>query len=221
VLADAILREEVEATGAEHVAWTRAPQRTTWDPAGAIVRDWEARTPIGAFALARDAIVTGPSAAYAADVMAEVERRRPDVLARDFMLAGVAAAAEAAALAGVLVPDESGAGPASVEDLPRGFHPTGITFEGIASWYGPGFEGNSTANGEIFDPMLLTAAHRTLPFGTVADVKNPTTGQTVRVRINDRGPYVDGRCIDLSRAAFRAIASLDLGHVDVRYEVLK
>lgn len=81
-------------------------------------------------------------------------------------------------------------------------------------------EGQLTATGETFDPEALTAAHRTLPFDTRVRVTNPANGRSVIVRINDRGPYVDGRCIDLSRAAFRAIASLDLGHVDVRYEVL-
>ena len=77
-----------------------------------------------------------------------------------------------------------------------------------------------TANGETFDAEALTAAHRTLPFDTRVRVTNPDTGRSVTVRINDRGPFVDGRCIDLSRAAFRAIAALDLGEVSVRYEVL-
>jgi rare lipoprotein A len=86
-----------------------------------------------------------------------------------------------------------------------------------ASFYA---EGQLTANGETFDPEALTAAHKTLPFGTRVRVTNPTTGASVTVRINDRGPYIDGRCIDLSRAAFRAIASLDLGHLTVSYEVL-
>lgn len=81
-------------------------------------------------------------------------------------------------------------------------------------------DGQLTANGESFDPEALTAAHRTLPFDTRVRVTNPANGSSVIVRINDRGPFVDGRCIDLSRAAFRAIASLGLGHVDVRYEVL-
>ncbi|MDQ7910290.1 septal ring lytic transglycosylase RlpA family protein [Phytohabitans sp. ZYX-F-186] len=82
-------------------------------------------------------------------------------------------------------------------------------------------EPQGTANGEQFDPEALTAAHKTWAFGTRVRVTNPDNGKSVIVRINDRGPYVDGRCIDLSRAAFRAIASLDLGHIDVRYEILK
>ncbi|MFF5172458.1 septal ring lytic transglycosylase RlpA family protein [Micromonospora sp. NPDC000089] len=81
-------------------------------------------------------------------------------------------------------------------------------------------EGQMTANGETFNPDELTAAHKTLPFNTKVRVTNPANGKSVVVRINDRGPYVDGRCIDLSRAAFQAIASVDLGELTVRYEVL-
>ncbi|MFY1688776.1 septal ring lytic transglycosylase RlpA family protein [Plantactinospora sp. WMMB782] len=86
-----------------------------------------------------------------------------------------------------------------------------------ASYYD---QGQVTANGEAFDPNALTAAHRTLPFDTRVRVTNPDNGRSVVVRINDRGPFVEGRCIDLSRAAFEAVAALSLGHVDVRYEVL-
>ncbi|GHJ10921.1 hypothetical protein TPA0907_52880 [Micromonospora humidisoli] len=81
-------------------------------------------------------------------------------------------------------------------------------------------EGQLTANGENFDPGALTAAHKTLPFNTKVRVTNPANGKSVTVRINDRGPFIDGRCIDLSRAAFAAIASVDLGELTVRYEVL-
>ncbi|MEV0004240.1 septal ring lytic transglycosylase RlpA family protein [Micromonospora sp. NPDC050980] len=81
-------------------------------------------------------------------------------------------------------------------------------------------EGQMTANGETFDPDALTAAHKTLPFDTKVRVTNPANGKSVVVRINDRGPYIDGRCLDLSRAAFAAIASTGLGEVSVRYEVL-
>ncbi|MGW0434700.1 septal ring lytic transglycosylase RlpA family protein [Micromonospora sp. NPDC003197] len=86
-----------------------------------------------------------------------------------------------------------------------------------ASFYA---EGQMTANGETFDPEALTAAHKTLAFNTKVRVTNPANGKSVVVRINDRGPYIDGRCIDLSRAAFRTIASLDLGEVNVKYEIL-
>jgi rare lipoprotein A len=77
-----------------------------------------------------------------------------------------------------------------------------------------------TADGEMFDPNALTAAHRTLPFNTRVRVTNVTTGKSVIVRINDRGPFIDDRCLDLSKAAFGSIANLSSGVVDVRYEVL-
>ncbi|MFG7486286.1 septal ring lytic transglycosylase RlpA family protein [Methylorubrum rhodesianum] len=75
----------------------------------------------------------------------------------------------------------------------------------IASWYGPGFHGRLTANGERFDQNALTAAHRSLRFGTRVRVTNAATGRSVVVRINDRGPFVAGRSIDLARGAARAI----------------
>ncbi|TDC36215.1 septal ring lytic transglycosylase RlpA family protein [Micromonospora sp. KC213] len=81
-------------------------------------------------------------------------------------------------------------------------------------------EGQMTANGESFDPSAMTAAHKTLPFDTRVRVTNPANGTSVTVRINDRGPFVEGRCLDLSRAAFAAIASVDVGALTVRYEVL-
>ena len=76
---------------------------------------------------------------------------------------------------------------------------------GVASWYGPGFQGRRTANGERFNTHALTAAHRTLPFGTRVRVTNKSTGRSVVVRINDRGPYAGGRVIDLSSASARTI----------------
>lgn len=82
---------------------------------------------------------------------------------------------------------------------------------GVASWYGEEFAGRTTANGEIFDPLLLTAAHRTLPFGTILDVTNPATKQSVRVRVNDRGPYIGKRVIDLSYAAAQKISLIEPG----------
>ena len=74
-----------------------------------------------------------------------------------------------------------------------------------ASWYGPGFHGRLTANGERFDQNALTAAHRSLPFGARVRVTSTETGRSVVVRINDRGPFVRGRSIDLARAAARVI----------------
>lgn len=86
-----------------------------------------------------------------------------------------------------------------------------------ASYYD---EGQRTASGETFDPSALTAASKTLPFGTQVRVTNEATGSSVVVRINDRGPYVSGRCLDLSEAAFSEISKLGVGVVDVHYEVL-
>ena len=76
---------------------------------------------------------------------------------------------------------------------------------GAASWYGPGFHGRRTASGERFNLGAMTAAHRTLPFGTRVMVRNARTGRSVVVRINDRGPYSGRRIIDLSRASAQAI----------------
>jgi len=88
----------------------------------------------------------------------------------------------------------------------------------IASYYGPGFTGRRTASGERFNPSAMTAAHRTLRFGTRVRVTNSRTGRSVVVRINDRGPFVNGRSIDLSSGAARAIGMNTTGHV--RMEVL-
>lgn len=95
------------------------------------------------------------------------------------------------------------------------------TLQGVASWYGEEFAGRTTANGEIFDPSLLTAAHRSLPFGTVLDVTNPKTTQTVRVRVNDRGPYIGGRIIDLSYAAAKEIGLIEPGIGDVIFRIVR
>ena len=95
------------------------------------------------------------------------------------------------------------------------------TWVGNASWYGSDFNGKKTANGERFDSESLTAAHPNLPFGSIVRLVNPRTGQFELVRINDRGPFIAGRCLDLSRAAFLAIDSLGTGLLDVRYEVLR
>jgi rare lipoprotein A len=95
------------------------------------------------------------------------------------------------------------------------------TLQGIASWYGEEFAGRTTANGEIFDPSLLTAAHRTFPFGTILDITNAKTSQTVRVRVNDRGPYIGNRVIDLSYAAAQQIGLIEPGVGTVEIMVVK
>jgi rare lipoprotein A len=96
----------------------------------------------------------------------------------------------------------------------------GRTEEGRASWYGAPFHGRRASNGEIYDMYKLTAAHRTLPFGTVVRVTNLDNGKSTTVRITDRGPFVDNRIIDLSLAAAREIESVGPGVVPVRLEIL-
>ena len=92
--------------------------------------------------------------------------------------------------------------------------------EGLASFYGPGLHGNLTANGERFDQNAMTAAHPTLPLGTVVRVTNLQNGRTVKVRINDRGPYAHGRVIDLSKAAAAALGFKEQGVTPVAIERL-
>jgi len=92
---------------------------------------------------------------------------------------------------------------------------------GLASWYGGKFQGRLTANGEIFDTNKLTAAHKWLPFNTRVKVSNPANGRSVIVRINDRGPFVAGRIIDLSRAAAESIGMTGAGVALVHLEVLE
>ncbi|WP_271438507.1 septal ring lytic transglycosylase RlpA family protein [Pontixanthobacter luteolus] len=91
---------------------------------------------------------------------------------------------------------------------------------GVASYYGRRFHGRKTANGERFNMNALTAAHRTLPFGTEVRVTNPRNGKSVTVRINDRGPFARSRTIDLSRAAATEIGLIKRGHGTVELEVL-
>ncbi|NLS45445.1 MAG: septal ring lytic transglycosylase RlpA family protein [Firmicutes bacterium] len=93
-------------------------------------------------------------------------------------------------------------------------------YVGQASWYGGYWNGRLTANGEIYDEMSLTAAHRTLPFESIVRVTNLSCGKQVVVRINNRGPYIDGRVIDLSKAAAKAIDLISPGITDVAIEVI-
>jgi rare lipoprotein A len=92
---------------------------------------------------------------------------------------------------------------------------------GIASYYASKFQHRKTASGERFDNSLMTAAHKTLPFGTEVIVKNLDNGRAVKVRINDRGPFVKGRIIDLTRVAFSKIANLDEGLAKVKITVAR
>jgi rare lipoprotein A len=91
---------------------------------------------------------------------------------------------------------------------------------GIASYYGKKFQSRKTASGEIFNNNLMTAAHRTLPFGTNVLVTNVNNGKSVKVKINDRGPFIKKRIIDLSRAAFAKIEDLDKGLTKVEIMVV-
>ena len=86
---------------------------------------------------------------------------------------------------------------------------------GMASWYGSAFQGRRTASGERFDMNQLTAAHKTLPLGTVVQVRNPLNGKTVDVTINDRGPFIKGRVIDLSYRAALALGIVQAGRLPV------
>ena len=92
---------------------------------------------------------------------------------------------------------------------------------GEASWYGPGFYGNRTANGEVFRPGTLTAAHRTLPFGTKVRVTNLWNGRSAVVRINDRGPFHGRRVIDLAHGAASQLGLISSGIAQVKLEVLQ
>jgi rare lipoprotein A len=92
---------------------------------------------------------------------------------------------------------------------------------GQASWYGPGFYGNRTANGEVFRRGTLTAAHRTLPFGTKVRVTNLWNGRSTVVRINDRGPFHGNRVIDLAHGAAHELGVVASGVASVKLEVLQ
>src|SRR5512139_3091809 len=99
-------------------------------------------------------------------------------------------------------------------------YPVGFVERGMASWYGPGFHGNKTANGERYDMHKLTAAHRTLPLGSVAVVHSLTSGRLVTVRINDRGPFARGRMLDLSLAGAQALGMVGNGTDQVELRVV-
>lgn len=97
----------------------------------------------------------------------------------------------------------------------------GKTYSGKASWYGPGFHGRKTASGERFNQNAMTAAHRSLPFGTKVRVTNKRNGRSVVLRINDRGPFTGGRIIDLSKAAASRIGLIASGTAPVTVRILR
>jgi rare lipoprotein A len=99
--------------------------------------------------------------------------------------------------------------------------PSSFIQDGIASYYAEEFHGRKTSNGETYDMNDLTAAHQTLPFGTIVKVTNKSTGRSVIVRINDRGPFLKDRIIDLSRGAAEKIGMIGPGSAEVHLEVLE
>jgi rare lipoprotein A len=109
-------------------------------------------------------------------------------------------------------------GPSRQARTTQPVHHAQNTMSGMASWYG---ESQTTASGERFNKHALTAAHRTLPLGTMVRVTNQRNGKSVIVRINDRGPYGHGRIIDLSEAAARQLDMIDAGVAPVTLEVIR
>ncbi len=99
--------------------------------------------------------------------------------------------------------------------------PRGTVLTGVASFYGPDFHGKLTANGEVYDMYGLTAAHRTLPLNTIIRVTNAANGKSLIVRINDRGPYIQGRMLDLSYGAALKLEFVSQGTTRVRVEVIE
>lgn len=97
----------------------------------------------------------------------------------------------------------------------------GYTESGKASHYAMKFQSKKTASGELYDSAKKTAAHKKLPFGTEIRVTNIENGKSVIVKVNDRGPFVKGRIVDLSRSAFTSIANLDAGIIEVKIEVIR
>jgi len=126
----------------------------------------------------------------------------------------IALLAAATALTGLLAASPTGQGLQFPDTVPE------WTQQGRVSWYGPGFHGRRTANGEVFDTHDLTMAHRSLPMGTTVRVTNLENGRTVVLRVNDRGPYVRGRVADLSHAAAERLGFVDDGVVPARIELL-
>lgn len=106
-----------------------------------------------------------------------------------------------------------------IAKIPTPAQPTMVE-TGLASWYGPGFHGKLTASGEVFNQEKFTAAHRTLPWGSRVKVTNLANGKSVAVRINDRGPFGNGRIIDVSRAAARVLGMVGSGIATVRVEAI-
>jgi len=112
-----------------------------------------------------------------------------------------------------------GAACAMLPGTTKNYHP-GTIEKGIASWYGEPFHGRATASGEIYDMYGITAAHRTLPLGTHVRVTNLQNGRVIKLKVNDRGPFVRGRILDLSYGAAKRLGTVEAGTVRVKIEVL-
>jgi rare lipoprotein A len=209
---DAVAIAKAASSSAEAARDSLAELRAARDRAGAIQARLDGRKETLLSDLARVDRVT-------AEIRDTLEQRRAtlagvneriDQLEARARRAARRAEREAATLESLISPG----GPAP--DIPNGFASTGVSFEGIASWYGPGFEGNLTANGDVFDPHLFTAASRDLPLGSWLYVEHE--GRGVVVYVNDRGPFIEERVLDLSQAAAEAIGITGLGWV--RAEIL-
>ncbi|MDZ4306278.1 septal ring lytic transglycosylase RlpA family protein [Allopontixanthobacter sp.] len=172
------------------------------------------RLPVRSFLLAAALILPAASGGPAlADESAELVRAQQAEFAASF-----------AALPAPVRKFDTPAGAVDITAMPAPAEPAPTLRtlgSGVASYYGKKFAGRRTASGEAFNPQHLTAAHKTLPFGTKVLVTNPRTGQSVTVRINDRGPYSHGRSIDLSRAAAEQIGIVARGHGTVEMAVIE
>ena len=101
------------------------------------------------------------------------------------------------------------------------FNKDKIVYEGVASYYGPNFHGKLTANGEVYDMYGVTAAHKEIPFNTVARVTNLDNGKSLILRINDRGPYIVGRILDCSYGAAKKLDFINNGTANVKIEIIE
>ena len=101
------------------------------------------------------------------------------------------------------------------------YNPNKTVYRGVSSYYGPKFHGKLTANGEIFDMYGVSAAHKGFPFNTMVRVTNENNGKSLMIRINDRGPYVDGRILDCSFGAAKKLGFLSEGTAPVKIEILE
>ncbi|MES2910135.1 MAG: septal ring lytic transglycosylase RlpA family protein [Pseudomonadota bacterium] len=157
------------------------------------------------------ACTTAPTSPVLTTPSPSADQARPSAVSRPLRLSQnpEAAGTPSESTPGISLADEVPQPGLLNGEVPREFQ------RGHASWYGPGFNGRRTASGERYDMHALTAAHRTLPFGTLVRVRSLVNGREVDVRITDRGPYSRGRIIDVSRAAAEELGMLGLGFKQV------